>query len=169
MKKTFISSQSGFTLIELLVVVLIIGILAAVALPQYEVAVEKSRITEALTLMKKMGENIDLCYMSDAESTYCTEMAIEGLEHLQTGSAAEISTKYFRIVPYFGPSVIAVRNTDDYMLLLITSTAFQSHPGDFNKEARACLPKTDKGTRICKSLGGRYDSDVYNSGAGYFF
>ena len=48
-------NKKGFTLIELLVVVLIIGILAAIALPQYFRAVERSRATEALSILGSLA------------------------------------------------------------------------------------------------------------------
>lgn len=68
MKKT-----QGFTLIELLVVVLIIGILSAIALPQYEKAVNRARLTELLNLAKPLVAAQQSVFLETG--SYSTEFA----------------------------------------------------------------------------------------------
>lgn len=51
-------NKKGFTLIELLMTILIIGILSAVAFPQYTKALERSRATEAMSMVKAINDSI---------------------------------------------------------------------------------------------------------------
>ncbi|MBR3632178.1 MAG: prepilin-type N-terminal cleavage/methylation domain-containing protein [Elusimicrobiaceae bacterium] len=63
----WIRKKGAFTLIELLVVVLIIGILSAIALPQYQKTVEKAKATQALTVLSSLAQAQKVYYMANGK------------------------------------------------------------------------------------------------------
>ena len=68
---------AGFTLIELLVVVLIIGILSAIALPQYEKAVKRSRGAQIITVTRSLADAANRYYLANGSYTGMTVNSLD--------------------------------------------------------------------------------------------
>ena len=71
------STRRGFTLIELLVVVIIIAILAAIALPQYNKAVTKSRLAEYWTVLSSLYEAGHACELASGQDCTLDQLDID--------------------------------------------------------------------------------------------
>jgi len=142
------SKAIGFTLVELLVVVLIIGILAAVAVPQYEKAVEKGRSAQAITLIKALAQAEEVYFME--HGTYTTQF-----NELDLGidiNASAYSTRDWQF---------SLKNvTKSVPRIYAERTAYMNDaPGEhfvgydlLNKQMYCAADKTNtKGTRFCKN------------------
>lgn len=152
--------NKGFTLIELLVVVLIIGILSSVALPQYEMAMEKARLAEPQQNMAALQRAIDIWLLTNRypkAETQFTGTSGGGLD-VDLGlscSAKECSSKNFIYNSFMtsgGTSFITVcrgSSTSDCLFQLEYDRPF----GKRSSWTKTCYSSgTDMGKKICKSL-----------------
>ena len=92
MSKTNKYTRGGFTLIELLVVVLIIGILAAIALPQYRRAVGKAELAQVISATKAIQNAQERFYLT--QGAYATNLQNLDIDWENNKVTCTLSARY---------------------------------------------------------------------------
>ncbi len=153
--------QKAFTLIELLVVVLIIGILSAVALPQYRITVLKARFVQAMVIADTIYKAQQVYYLANGRYGNLSELDVQlptplpSTEHenrpqYKWGACYNDPRVYYETYCHVGGNVSYFR---------VYSTG--------QKQCRVYMGQKDSdiGTKICLSLGGSHKTT--NSSEGY--
>ena len=165
----------GFTLIELLVVVLIIGILASVALPQYEKAVMKSRYSNLMATVNALAKAEEVYYMETGNYTNDFE-ALAITPGSCTLSADKQTCSYewgsCKLDTSGNDRVACVNNTT-----LKNGYAWYFPSGAYAAWETSCwaltADKNDKYAKLCEAMGATFNSSAtfppYGSGLNYKF
>ena len=174
------NNKGGFTLIELLVVVLIIGILAAIALPQYRIAVAKSRVANIVVLMKSIYNAKEVYLMNNSELT-----DIDALDISIPHTSASYDEEHHRIIlegvpgTADGKMVVETRKPNVYAGVAgrCGITIDMTKHSETDETRMYCYVKADSanggtcGVPVCKSMqgagGGGYSKDDVMGGYVY--
>ena len=147
--------QQGFTLIELMIVIAIIGILAAIAIPQYQTYIAKTQVTRAMGEAGSLKTAIEGCVL--AGKTALGNVASTDCDPQATGSS--ILTGGSQVTGYVLPAATGVPQ-----VLPITIGATPTITASFGNAAAATLAglavvwtRDTTGTWICTStVPGKY-------------
>jgi len=145
--------KNGFTLLELLVVVLIIGILTAIAVPRYQLAVEKARATEGLTIVRALRDAQFSYYLSHGQYSNdinYLDLEIPGSDENYANVTRKIN-KNFSFGVKNNITELAVANR----IPLSASYVIKATGQDI-----ICRVYNDEGRAVCKSFGGEQVDDL---------
>ena len=164
------SKKKGFTLIELLVAVLIIGILAAIAFPKYQIAVDKANYMQIVTLVTAVKEAQERYYMAKGEyTTNFNNLDITiPLDADVTGSVIQKAGKWAVRINSVNDFVSGgIVNAYYYPAKVSYIVYLDRRPTYAGVRQCRSVDRGERGKKLCLSLGGVYETENENNGTVY--
>jgi len=158
-KKNAKIKKSGFTLIELLVVVLVIGILASVALPQYQKAVDQSRFTQLVTAATSLKQAEERLYLASGKYTNSiNDLDIKfNTANLQIGLPTPEPTLN-------NPAIVWVKDTRMPGVAVYFGMEFSSNNFWNNRRMCYAYKTSPRGIKLCQNIAKKKTADMEDSG-----